>query len=490
MIHIDTFIKKIGILIILVMTTLLTVACSEKKDDRYPVEDREEMLSKVQKTEEINYTPSLNGKKSDVISSVITDRKVLSLTFQGLADDEMMKKLLDELDKFNIKATFFVSGVKVAEDTDVAKMVIERGHEIGNSTLSGDDLTKKSYAKKVSEILKSHKIIEDKLGIKPKYLRPGHGAVDEEVRLATAQVGYENIINYNINPQDWEDRTPEEISMHIDEKKKRGGIIVLDAEKNSRVDESIALIYEKLAKKGYELIPLKDLVHIYEERKANQYISDNSIVKVNSEYNDEKYKIIKEGSRNEKKIALTFDDWGSDDTLDSILDTLDKYDVKATFFFRAKGVESNPSLAYAISQRGHEVGSHTYSHVDLDTLTWEEIQQDMVKSHEVIAWAINKEPKRYLRPPRGIINEEIAKAVAACGYKDIIMYGPSALDWKKEKTAKDIADYMLSNTYNGAILLLHMLDDISTPEALPMILEGLQEQGYTFVTVGQLIGDE
>lgn len=431
------------------------------------------------------------GRKSDVVCGIVTGRNILSLTFNGLPDEQVTEKILNELDALNIKATFFISGIKAAEEQEAARMIVERGHELGNSTLSGADLTLVSYSEKIRQISKSHDAIAKFIGTESKYLRPGHGTVDDEVRLAAASCGYDNIITYSVNPQDWDSKTPEEIARLISDKKKKGGIIILNADKNPRIYEAIPLIYESLKAKGYELVPLWQLIEIYEKRKENRYIQDPDAVKVDPDYKNIKYRIIEEGPPAERdRVAITFDDWGSDDTIDGLLDVLDKYKVKATFFLRAKGVESNPNLALAISERGHEIANHTYSHIDFDLMTPMEIQEDVVKAHNVITKAINKEPSRYLRPPRGVITEKSAKALAACGYSDIIMYSTTAYDWKEETTAEDISNHMINNVFDGAILLLHMLDNINTTKALPTIIEGLQAKGYTFVTVDEMLNNK
>lgn len=433
--------------------------------------------------------PETNNEltKSNVVPSVLTGRKILSLTFNGLPDEEETGKILDELDALNIKATFFISGVKAAEEQEAARMIVERGHELGNSTLSGADLTKIDYDEKVREISKSHDAILKYTGIEPKYLRPGYGALNEEVCLAAASCGYEDIVTYSVNPQDWNSKTPEEVAKLVIDKKKRGGIIILNADKNPLVHEAIPLIYEGLKEKGYELVPLWQLIEINNDNKQNQYVPGSGDVKVDTEYKNTQYRIFEEGPAGKMQVALTFDDWGSDDTIDGLLDILDKYKVKATFFLRAKGVESNPSLALAISERGHEIANHTYSHTDLDLMTPMEVQEDIVKAHDVIASAINKEPARYMRPPRGVYNPKVAEAVAACGYRDIIMYSSTAYDWDPTTTAQDISSHMLNSAFDGDILLLHMLDNINTTKALPAIIEGLQAKGYNLVTVGEML---
>ena len=191
--------RKISTIIIssiLIITTLSGCA----KEDSYPITNNKEI--KVM-NQTVKYEKSDSKEMSEVLSKVITDKKKLTLTFQGLGNEESLTKLLDELDKYNIKATFFVSGVKVVEDKDLAKMIVDRGHEIGNDTLSGADLTSLDFNNKMIEIEKSEEIIEDTLGIDVEYLRVGHNKTDDEVRQAAFQSGSKYIISYEINPQDW-----------------------------------------------------------------------------------------------------------------------------------------------------------------------------------------------------------------------------------------------------------------------------------------------
>lgn len=79
------------------------------------------------------------------------------------------------------------------------------------------------------------------------------------------------------------------------------------------------------------------------------------------------------------------------------------------------------------------------------------------------------------RPPTGVVDEERAKAIAATGYKDIAMYNVTTLDWDISNSADDIVNEIMESTKNGSVILLHMLDDINTIEALPRVLEGLKQ---------------
>ena len=464
------------------VVTIGLVGCETAKNE-YQVQDYESPPSQLLTTEILE-----EGKlPSRVIEKVITDEKVVSLTFQGMGTEESLGPLLDVLDEYQIKATFFVSGIEVAEDPALANKILQMGHQLGNATLSGSDLTTLKEDEILTEILRSHQEIVKHTGVEPTYLRVGQRGFNEDVLRIAAACGYDDIIDYTVNPQDWDGKTAEEIATYINRFKQRGSILILNARKNDYVSESIPLIYETLAESGFQFVPLDHIVNLYKEQQESVFTLSENWYEVEAE---KEFLFIEEGNRHQKKIALTFDDWASDDTVDSILDTLDEFNVKATFFLIGKGVEANPSLAYAISERGHEVASHTYNHFNLDTLSDQEIKDEIIKAHEVISSAIGKEAKRYLRPPRGIMNDEIAQIISDCNYDGVIMYGPSALDWDVTNTADDITNYMLNHTYNGAILLLHILDGIATPEALPHILAGLLDQGYEFVTVSELIEEQ
>ncbi len=472
--------SKWGSGMLLLVGTVLLSGC--QGNDDYEVKDYELAPSSAQ-----SYEIDEEKEASHFVKKAITDQKVMTLTFDGMGTKETLIPLLEQLERYQIQATFFVTGIEVAEESELAMKIIEAGHQLGNATLSRTDLTELTKEEQIKQVMRSHEEIEEITGVAPTYLRVGKGAVTEELLDVIGDCGYEYVIDYHLSPREWDGKTVEQAANYIFEHKQRGSIVTLNANLSLKLDELIPLVVEQLATKGFSFVSLQSIVELYEARQQNQFVLNENWYDIEGEVN---MPIILEGDSSKPQIALTFDDWASDDTIDSILDTLDEYNVKATFFLRAKGVEANPSLAYTIAKRGHEVASHTYSHIDLDTLTEQEIKDEIIKAHKTIAYAINEEPKRYLRPPRGIMNEEIAKAIAECNYDAVMMYGPSALDWDITNTAQDITDYMLENTTNGAILLLHILDGIATPDALPMILEGLLEQGFEFVTLTELVQDQ
>lgn len=428
-----------------------------------------------------------NGEKSRVISSVYTARKELSLTFNGMGDAETMDRLLNELDKYGIKATFFLPGIRVAEEPDIAKSIIERGHEIENNTLNHLDLTKLGYEQIYKEIQLANEVIEKETGVTPKYIRTKSGDYSDDIRLVAAQLGMEAVVNYNINPKDRDMKNAKEIGDYVARYMSRGGVISLNTDINPEVVPAIGFIGEAAEELGYKLITLSELVKNGGVRKPLEEIPGYDAAKLNPDYKGTPYELVYKANTRKKEIALTFDDWATDKTVTRILDILAEHDVKATFFLRAQGVEQNPNLARAMIEEGHDVANHSYAHQVVTTLTPEELQEDVVKAHQVITEAIQQQPLMLYRPPTGVVDEKTAEIIAATGYPRIAMYDVTTLDWDVKNSADDIINGVMKQTQNGSVILLHILDGIHTAEALPTVLERLKEKGYTFVKMKDLI---
>ncbi len=193
---------------------------------------------------------------------------------------------------------------------------------------------------------------------------------------------------------------------------------------------------------------------------------------------------IRHGSRGMKQIALTFDD-GPFRYTSEILDTLKKYDVKATFFLVGIQVEKFPELANRIAKEGHEIGNHSYSHkylTQVDTSTWKD-QVDRCTS--LIKATTGVTPKLF-RPPYNKYNDDIQTYVNNAGMT-LVQYDVDPSDWKKISSAT-VKQRILTNAEPGAIILMHDLSS-ATRGALGEIVESLRAEGYTFVTVGEMVAE-
>lgn len=428
------------------------------------------------------------GEKSKAISLVYTTKRQLALTFNGMGEKQMMKQLLDELDTYHIKATFFLPGMRVAEEPDIARLILSRGHEIENNTLNRLDLTRLSYEQLYAEIELANQVIQKETGVIPRYVRTKLGDYNDDIRLATAQNGQAAVISYSLFLHNWQKETDEEKRHYLRKYINRGGIITIDTEENKQLLGDIPLLAEAANHVGYSFVPLHQLIEQGGERKPLEQIPGYDAAQMNPNDSQTPYKLIYRKETNKKEVALSFDDWGTDETVTKILDILQQKGIKASFFLRADGVERNPNLARAIAEAGHDVANHTYSHPVNTKITTEQLQNEIVKAHQVITEAIQEKPVMYFRPPTGEFDEKTLKAVAATGYHTIAIYDVTPSDYVKNKTADEIVKAILEQTKNGSVVLLHLLDDISTVEALPTVIEKLESKGYTFVKMTDMFG--
>ncbi len=186
----------------------------------------------------------------------------------------------------------------------------------------------------------------------------------------------------------------------------------------------------------------------------------------------------------EKKVALTFDaSWGADNTL-NILQTLTDYDVKGTFFSVGFWAEKYADKLKALHESGRfEIGTHSNTHPHMSKLTAAQIELELTSSINTIESIIGVKPTLF-RPPFGDYNDTLIETAESMGLYTI-QWDVDTLDWKN-LTSGEIAARVLKKAVSGSIILMHN-DGKNTVAALPLIIEGLKNKGYSFVTVGELI---
>jgi len=188
----------------------------------------------------------------------------------------------------------------------------------------------------------------------------------------------------------------------------------------------------------------------------------------------------------ERKIALTFDDGPHPTYTAEILDILEEYGIKATFFVIGSNCEAHPEVLRRAIRDGHEIGNHTYSHPHLTKIKEEKLTREVEKTESVL-FELGAYRTRLFRPPEGVYSETVSKTVAAFGYIPIL-WTVDTEDWRLPP-AKTIAETVLSHTEPGVIILCH--DYVSgkskTPDALRIFIPELLRRGYVFVTVSELL---
>lgn len=177
-----------------------------------------------------------------------------------------------------------------------------------------------------------------------------------------------------------------------------------------------------------------------------------------------------------KLIAFTFDDGPSMKTTSYLLDGVKKFDAKITFFVLGNRVAQNKNILKRAYEEGHVIGSHTYNHRNLLLLDDYSRMQEIRETNQLIESIIGVKPT-LLRPPYGNINQDIKKI----SNMHIIEWNIDTLDWKYNDK-NYIANEIVSQAHDGAIVLLHDIYDASVEGAL-QAMDILQQQGYAFVTI-------
>jgi len=191
----------------------------------------------------------------------------------------------------------------------------------------------------------------------------------------------------------------------------------------------------------------------------------------------------KKKSTDGKYVALTFDDGPSESVTPQILEILKEYDASATFFMLGSQVDYYPNLAAEVAKQGHEVANHTHSHLDLTTVKKSVAEQEIARSRKIIEKATDQ-TVTYVRPPYGAYNDSTIHMITGRD-ESIVLWSVDPQDWGR-RNPRTIANHVLDHVESGSIVLLHDIHQ-TTADALPAILQGLQDEGYSFVTVSELI---
>lgn len=259
------------------------------------------------------------------------------------------------------------------------------------------------------------------------------------------------------------------LSSYIDDD---NDVLFIDYDYREKSDyiELILYIYKEknsLVKKETRKIDL-DLVN-------SNIISTSLVIDKKIDYDIYNYNVI---DYNKKLVALTFDD-GPNYNTNRILDILDKYNVKATFFVLGTNINGNEGIIKRMNDLGMEIGNHTYSHRLLTKLEDDEIKMEIKNVDDLIFNITNKHPS-LIRPSYGSINNRIKRIVD----RPLIIWNIDTLDWKYHNS-KRIADRVLNKVSDGDIVLMH---DIyrATANSLEIIIPKLLNDGYQLVTVSEL----
>lgn len=185
--------------------------------------------------------------------------------------------------------------------------------------------------------------------------------------------------------------------------------------------------------------------------------------------------------KNKPMVALTFDDGPNPVSTPIILDTLEKYNARATFFDLGSLMGNNSKIVKREEEIGCEVASHTYSHKNLNTLSKNEVLEEQEKTGEQMQKILGHTSK-LIRPPYGNANFLVKSYLNNYA---LIGWDIDTLDWKSKNAESVIKEVRKYSNYDGRIVLMHSIYK-STAEAVKTIVPELIKKGYQLVTISEM----
>ncbi len=207
-------------------------------------------------------------------------------------------------------------------------------------------------------------------------------------------------------------------------------------------------------------------------------------------------RVIKKGKKDQSgrlKIALTFDDGPDPLYTPQLLEILNQFNIKATFFLVGVKAEQNPELVARILAAGHEIGLHTYRHHHAYLMDVSHSLESVYLGKATLEKLLKK-PIVWLRPPWGALNLWQRYALKKLGLK-IVLWSVNAKDWKLSTGSKKIISHLKQQVSNHDIIVLHDSGgELNAPvemlQALPEVIISLQKAGFRFLTLSEIQGDE
>jgi peptidoglycan/xylan/chitin deacetylase (PgdA/CDA1 family) len=191
-----------------------------------------------------------------------------------------------------------------------------------------------------------------------------------------------------------------------------------------------------------------------------------------------------------RRLALTFDDGPSDPATLRLLEVLARHQVRASFFMIGKHVADLPEIARAVAQAGHEVANHTFTHPVLSLHSQASVRSEIESCERILDQTIGPHSCLF-RPPYGARRPAVLRQVRNRGLTPV-MWSVAGKDWKTQSAATIEAN-VCRNIHGGDVILLHDgtpagngKHRLGTVEAADNFIPHLKEQGYAFVTVGEM----
>jgi peptidoglycan/xylan/chitin deacetylase (PgdA/CDA1 family) len=224
--------------------------------------------------------------------------------------------------------------------------------------------------------------------------------------------------------------------------------------------------------------------HTSSSSKSDGAVSKSKMIRPGEE--------VVRGPTGKSEIALTFDAGAEAECFEDLITALDAAHVKSTFFITGRFTHDHADCAAEITKHGHEIGNHTWSHLNLTQQPDDVIQDEIIRAERAIVAVSGQNPRPRWRAPYGERNDRVLRIASNLGYRSIYWTIDSLDSVEPKKTPQFLIDRITTKTdaeLDGAIILMHV-GERSTAEALPAIISNLQARGFHLVTISTLLSRE
>ncbi|MBE5749805.1 MAG: hypothetical protein E7346_02930 [Clostridiales bacterium] len=199
-------------------------------------------------------------------------------------------------------------------------------------------------------------------------------------------------------------------------------------------------------------------------------------------YGGDQVSAIYNGNREKPNVSLMFNVYENTEIVNAIVDTLDEYNVKATFFVGGCWADDNEQTLLKIRDSGHEIANHGYFHKDHKNLDYDGNKQEISSTGTVVKSLCGVTPTLFA-PPSGSFSSLTLEAAYDLNYK-VVMWSKDTIDWRDSQT-DIIYNRATKNLENGDLVLMH--PKAHTLDALPSIITYYKSVNFSIVTVSENI---
>ncbi|MCX7657859.1 MAG: polysaccharide deacetylase family protein [Oscillospiraceae bacterium] len=460
------------------------------------------------------------GMLAEVYKRVLTDSPYVAYSFRGIENGETLDKVLEVLKKNNIKATFFVTGHDILMYPDRIEKIIKAGHYIGNGGLTGKSMEKMDFKEACFEIYKCGKLLNEKFGVSTSFFMPVYGKYSDVVLEAASALGY-SVVTYNVLPVKDSTSSVDEIMKYLDAGIKNGDIINFRLDLSNDLDKVVSQSTEKIQKLGKSIVGLEELknsaYYSLENENSNQKekASKDSVIvngiKISTKAGDYDKLLLKNSSQkaNEVKsvyttmpaVSYVFRGISDRETLDAVLDTLDRLGAKATFFVTGKELIKYPENAKAILNRGHQIcnGGYGMNYENPAVMNAKDICYEIDMGEKCLKAFLgdryNESVDKLYMPLYAESSDSVLEAAKAMGYDNVVSYSKNTvLSEYKNMTADEIISKYYANTVcleMGEVVFFR-LDFLTQKNAVNDLVSKVSEKyvknvPYKIITIGDML---